>query len=105
MAWSFGDSFDLYAATADMANGYWDSGPCAFNLAAGRFPGSQALQNSSTGVYLTKSSGVNDAVHHFVCSYEQTVAISGTTLSTYLQLLDGTTANAPWCSARTAQSS
>jgi hypothetical protein len=23
MAWSFGDGFDLYAASGDMINGYW----------------------------------------------------------------------------------
>ena len=40
---------------------------------------------------MTKSSGVNDAVHHFVVAFRQTATISGTTLCLYLQLLDGTT--------------
>ena len=93
MAWSFGDSFDLYAATADMVNGYWDSGSTtSVQLTAGRFTGSQALNIvNSTGVSLVKSSGVNDAVHHFVVAFRQTAALSGTTLGTYFQLSDGAT--------------
>ena len=92
MAWSFGDSFDLYAAPADMVNGYWDSGATAATLFnTGRFTGSQALQPTSSTV-LVKSSGANDAVHHLVVSYKQTAAISGTGLGTYLELFDGTTA-------------
>ena len=92
MAWSFGDSFDLYAAVpTDAIAGYWDSGAGAPTLVAGRFAGSQALQIAAATVSLTKSSGVNDTVHHLVVAFRQTAAISGTTLGAYLQLLDGTT--------------
>ena len=90
-AWAFGDSYDCYAAVADMLAGYWDSGANG-NLVAGRFAGSQALSVNGTGVTYTKSSGQNDAVHHLVCAFKQVAAITGTTLGTYLQLLDGTTA-------------
>src|SRR4029077_20540988 len=92
MAWSFGDSFDLYALPADAVNGYWDTLTGSLSLATGRFTGSQSLRFSSSGATLTKSSAVNDAVHHLVAAFQQTAAISGTTLGTYLQLLDGTTA-------------
>jgi len=91
MAWSFGDGFDLYAAPADALNGYWDSGTVGFSLVAGRFAGSQAASNSGTTAWLTKASGSNDAVHHIVCAFRQTVAISGSTLGLYLLLVDGTT--------------
>lgn len=96
MAWSFGDSFDLYASTADMANGYWDSSAGTISgatLPAGRFTGSQALNFSvTTGISFTKSSAANDAVHHLVVAFRQTAAISGATLGTYLELFDGATA-------------
>jgi hypothetical protein len=92
MAWNFGDGFDLYAAPADMANGYWDSGAFAgFTLVAGRFSGSQAVNNSGTTSNVTKSSGVNDVVHHIACAFRQSTAITGSSLGLYLQLLDGTT--------------
>ncbi len=93
MAWNFGDSFDLYATTADMLNSYWDS--AVFNTVtfpAGRFAGSQALQWANSPNSLVKSSGVNDAVHHFVLAFKQTQAVSGTTLGANLQLSDGATA-------------
>jgi hypothetical protein len=90
MAWSFGDSFDLYTAGADAAT-YWDTATGTLSLAAGRF-GGQALQIGSGAPTLVKSSGVNDAVHHIACSFQQTATITGTTLGTTLQLLDGTTA-------------
>ena len=92
MAWSFGDGFDLYSSGGDAINGYWDSGTTVgFSLVSGRFTGSQAIQQNSSTVWLVKSSGVNDAVHHLVVAFRQTSAISGSTLGTYLQLLDGTT--------------
>lgn len=93
MAYIFGDGFDLYAAPADAINGYWDSGTAtSAALAAGRFAGSRALLQNGTGtVYLAKSSAQNDAVHHLTCAFLQGNAISGTQLSYYLQLLDGTT--------------
>jgi hypothetical protein len=91
MAWNFGDSFDLYAAAADAANGYWDSYTAGYTLIAGRFSGSQAVNLAGT-FNLVKTSGVNDAVHHFVCSFNQTAAISGSTLAGYFELFDGATA-------------
>jgi len=92
MAYIFGDSFDFYAATADALAGHWDSGGTNWTLlTTGRFAGSQSLRSNTSGVYLTKSSGSNDAVHHFVCAFQQTATLSGTTAAMYLQLLDGTT--------------
>jgi hypothetical protein len=96
MAWSFGDGFDLYASLADAINGYWDSGPTAnaATLVAGRFSGSRAWQIAigTNGVYLVKSSGQNDAVHHLSIAVLQNSTLTGTNSWLYLQLLDGTTA-------------
>lgn len=93
MTFIFADSFDPYAAPADTINGYWDSGTATgFTLVAGRFTGSQALQNASNTAWLTKASGSNDAVHHIVCAFRQSAAITGSTLGMYIQLLDGATA-------------
>ena len=92
MAWAFGDGFDCYAATADMILGYWDSGTITnFTFTAGRFAGSQALVEAASGSNVVKSSGQNDAVHHIICAFRQTAAISGTTLGFYVQLIDGAT--------------
>jgi hypothetical protein len=93
MAWSFGDSFDLYAAPADMITGYWDSAgtPASAQFKTGRFSVGQSI-TTGTGLNLVKSSNVNDAVHHFVVSFQQTVAISGSTLGLYFELFDGATA-------------
>ena len=89
---SFADSFDLYATSADAINGYWDSGTTAgLTLGTGRFTGSKAI-NMTVGTGFTKSSGTNDAVHHLVISIEQTTALSGTTNVSWLELFDGTTA-------------
>jgi hypothetical protein len=88
MAWTFGDSFDLYATVADATAGYWDSG-AAGGLVSGRFAGSQAFSMLGGGVVnLVKSSAVNDAVHHIVVAFRQTVALSGSTLGAYFQLSD-----------------
>jgi len=95
MTWTFGDSFDFYSAVSDGFLGYWDcgSGVGAITLVAGRFAGSQAIQMSATAnIAYTKTSGVNDAIHHFICAVRQTAALSGTNLGLYLELLDGTTA-------------
>jgi hypothetical protein len=93
MAWSFGDSFDLYAAIPDMVNGYWDSGVASTMIfGAGRFAGSRALFVAATPSLLVKSSGVNDAVHHLAVSFTQVAAISGSTLGMYFGLFDGATA-------------
>jgi predicted thioesterase len=94
VAYCFGDSFDCYASTADMALGYWDSGGTgvALSLVAGRFAGSQAAQwNSSSPTPLVKSSATNDAVHHLSVAFRQTAALSGTTLAMYFQFTDGAT--------------
>ena len=93
MAWLMGDSFDFYTTAAD-AGTHWDS----INVgiwdmsAAGRFTGSRCLiNNTSSSVQLTKSSGSNDATHHIVCSFVQTATISGSSLGEYFQFLDATT--------------
>src|SRR3954463_7461833 len=93
MAFLFADSFDLYATTADAVAGYWDSGvPANISLITGRFSGGRAFQFANpTGALLTKSSGVNDGVHHIVLAFQQTAGLSGTLLDVYLQLLDGAT--------------
>lgn len=97
MAYIFGDGFDLYATTADLALNYWDSANSGSNLitnlATGRFAGSRALQfnNSGTASALVKSSNVNDAVHHIICAFNQNAAISGSTFGIYFQLSDGAT--------------
>jgi hypothetical protein len=93
MAFSWGDSFDCYAAPADMLLGYWDSGASVGTLAfvAGRFSGSRALWHT-TGANIVKSSAVNDAVHHLIVAFQQGATITGTTLGAYLELFDGTTA-------------
>src|SRR5215467_10063506 len=88
----FGDSFDLYAAVADMTLGYWDSSSGTLSaLVTGRFAGSRALQLNNSACSLTKSSGSNDTVHHIICSIQQGPAISGSTLGTYFQFIDGST--------------
>lgn len=93
MAWSFGDGFDLYATTADAANGYWDASsanPGSSSLVAGRFTGSRAL-NMSISTTFIKTSGVNDVVHHFVCGFMVT-SVTGANLGNAFTLYDGTTA-------------
>jgi len=92
MAWAFGDGFDCYAANFDAYQNYWDSGAGTVTYPAGRFAGSQAMQiGTSATVYLAKSSGQNDAVHHLVVAFKQTTTLTGTSACFYLQLLDGTT--------------
>jgi hypothetical protein len=92
MAWSFGESWDLYTAVSDPYQGYWDSGGGTPAFVAGRFAGSQAWSLNGTGITLVKSSGANDAVHHLVVSFRQTATITGSTLGMYLELFDGVTA-------------
>jgi hypothetical protein len=91
MAYLFGDGLDCYAAPADAIAEYWDSGNLNFTLSAGRFTGSQSIQAANTGGWLVKSSGQNDAVHHIVCAFQQTIAVTGSTLAIYFQLSDGAT--------------
>ena len=96
MAYIFGDSFDLYATPADaVAGGYWDAGTATagISIIAGRFAGGQAFACAGgANNTLNKTSGVNDGVHHIVCAFRQTAALSGTTLGYYFQLSDGATA-------------
>jgi hypothetical protein len=90
MTYNFGDSFDLYTLAADLT-GYWDVyTPTVNPTVAGRFPGSRALQMSSTGS-LAKN-GANDAVHHIFCAYSTNQPISGASTWQSFQLFDGTTA-------------
>jgi hypothetical protein len=94
MAFIFGDGFDFYALVSD-GNGYWDSAPAtggAWSLAAGRFPGSQAINYLASSILVgyVKSSPTNDATHHIVCSFMQTSPLtSAGNTGLYLQLLDG----------------
>ena len=89
----FGDSFDLYTAISDMTASYWDVGGAqgSLTLQPGRFPGGRSLAffpNNS----VSKASGSNDAVHHFVLAFQQNTAVlSGTTLGFIIQLVDGST--------------
>jgi hypothetical protein len=94
MAWSWGDGFDLYATLADAGNGYWDSIGSNPTLVAGRFTGSQALNIASAGTLTNcvKSSNVNDAVHHLILAFRQSVTITGSSLGFNIQLMDGATA-------------
>ena len=93
MAYIFGDGFDCYAAVGDTTLGYWDGGSVTnSSLVAGRFSGGQAFQTNANGVFLIyKSSGANDGIHHIVCAFRQTAALSGTTLGFFFQLVDGVT--------------
>lgn len=91
----FGDGFDLYATLADIGT-YWDAGSSGGSgtLQAGRFSGSRAYQtNTGTGsTGMTKTSGANDAVHHFVFAFDKINTISaGTGIGTYISLIDGST--------------
>ena len=91
--WNFADGFDLYAAPADVANGYWTAYTAGlFTLVAGRFAGSQAVQAASTNnMMFYKSSGVNDAVHHICLAYRQTNALAGTNNYVNIEMYDGGT--------------
>jgi hypothetical protein len=90
--WCFGDSFDLYAVPADAVAGYWDSGTFAFSLGAGRFTGSRGALYAAPGVWLVKSSGSNDSIHHINVAFMNGAALTGTTVSNYMSLGDGATA-------------
>jgi hypothetical protein len=95
VAFFFGDGFDLYATTADAPLNYWDGSSLNMAnsalLSPGRFGNSRAwIMSAST--QLNKTSGVNDAVHHFNVAFMQTSALSGSTLGLYVELFDGATA-------------
>ena len=91
MAYIFGDRFDLYATTSDHLASYWDSGGALVSLSPGRFSGSQCARMNGSGMYMAKSSGQNDAVHHVVCAFQQLAVLTGSTLGMYLQFSDGAT--------------
>jgi hypothetical protein len=93
----FGDSFDLYAAPGDAVNGYWDANATlgTFYIVPGRFAGGQAIRIQQSGIpanALAKTSGSNDAVHHVTVAFQQSAAITGSTLGLYLAFYDGATA-------------
>lgn len=93
---AFGDSFDLYTSFNDML-GYWDTGtgPTSLGLtSSGRFSGSQAISSNgqTNNPHIFKTSGSNDAVHHFVFSSQIIQPISGTNVYMYVVLHDGSTA-------------
>lgn len=94
MAYCFGDGFDCYATANDPYAGYWDGGTVTgMTLVAGRFAGSQAINFASGSglIQLFKSSAVNDSVHHIVCAYRTTTALSGTSALANFQFCDGAT--------------
>lgn len=88
---AFGDGFDLYAATGDMTAGYWDSGTAAcMNIVSGRFAGSRAIMNTNTlGVFFSKASGSNDAIHHIVVAFNQVSALGAANQTIWCQIQDG----------------
>ena len=96
MAWNFADSFDLYAAGADAINGYWDSGPNAGNISLCRRDGlPEAGQRNCPPAQSPPSSRAAAATMRcttWSVAFQQTSAISGTTLAGFLQLSDGVTA-------------
>jgi hypothetical protein len=99
MAFFFGDGFDLYTAITD-CGGYWDGAfGATVSLAlssSGRFAGSRGLTIASAGsatvAYATKTSGVNDAVHHLSLAIQQTAAITGTSNYLWFTFYDGSSA-------------
>jgi hypothetical protein len=93
MSFFFGDGFDLYALPTDAAAGFWDSTPNfgSCNLQPGRFGGSRAM-NIGGAPAGTKTSGVNDSVHHFTFAYLQTSNTTSSSTGFYITLFDGTTA-------------
>jgi hypothetical protein len=90
MSFFFGDGFDLYASISDAFPSYWTTGSTTTALVAGRFSGSRAL-SGAVSVYLQKTSGQNDSVHHFNLAHQQTSALSGTGLGIKIQLMDDAT--------------
>jgi hypothetical protein len=95
VSFDFGDSFDCYAAIADMANGYWDTATVgSSSLVAGRFAGSRALSlmgSAAVTPLFVKTSSVNDGVHHIVCAFQQTTTL-GSSNAAWITLFDGATA-------------
>lgn len=93
MAFFFGDGFDLYALPQDAAANYWDptSNAASCSLVAGRFSGSRAL-NTSGAPFLSKTSNVNDGVHHFNFAYMQLGNTTSANIGFYVALFDGATA-------------
>jgi hypothetical protein len=97
MTFFFGDGFDCYRDITDCGT-YWDAafgGSVTLALSAsGRFTGSRGVTNTTSNntIYITRTSGVNDAVHHISVAFQQTFALSGTLTGIFCTLYDGTTA-------------
>lgn len=97
MAFFFGDGFDLYSTITD-CGGYWDGafgGTASLTLSAsGRFTGSRGISPATiaTVPYITKTSGVNDSVHHITLAFQQTATLTGSALAFFCTLYDGATA-------------
>jgi hypothetical protein len=92
----FGDGFDLYAATADAAAAYWDSGSAGGNnggvSATTRFGvGRGWYFGNNGGTCFTKSSGANDAVHHVVVAININQNYGNTGAGPYFTFADGAT--------------
>lgn len=92
MAGYFGDSFDLYAAVADMLLGWWDGGAVSSaQLVTGRFTGSQGFNIPGTAITPFKNSPSNDATHHIVCAHKLTTTFGTNTQGIAIELGDGAT--------------
>lgn len=92
MSFIWTDSFDPYAAAADAYAAYWDSGNAFITFVAGRFSGQAVSFSANTASpALLKSSSQNDTVHHIVCAFRQTAALTGTTLGLAFELQDAAT--------------
>jgi hypothetical protein len=97
MAFFFGDGFDLYATLTDCGT-YWDAtfgSTASLALSAsGRFAGSRGLLSPTSSItpYISKTSGINDAVHHITVAILQVPPLTGTTNGTFFTLSDGATA-------------
>jgi len=100
MAWTFGDGFDCYAVATEATTGFWDTTSNSNDtLYPGRFPPGNSIFapaysmrfSSNTNCIMTKTSGVNDAVHHVSVAFRQEAAISGTFQGLFIQFIDGST--------------
>jgi len=102
MAYFFGDSFDLYTNITDCMS-YWDAtvgSTQTLNLSTvSRFVGGRSLviNSWSTTPYITKTSGVNDAVHHISVALYQPVTLGGGGTGMFFTFYDGATAQCTVC--------
>jgi hypothetical protein len=72
----------IYSEIVSIATRRWRTRSRAIGTAAWRRGGNTLVAGRFA---------VNDAVHHIVCAFRQTAALSGTTLGMYLQLSDAAT--------------